>query len=100
MRAVGVKKLKAKLSEYLRIVKTGESVLVMEHDQVVAEIAPPGKNVANARATDDQLLALVESGVLTAPTRSIGEFQFSDRPAGLKREDVDALWDDLRSERL
>ena len=40
MRAVGVKKLKAKLSEYLRAVKAGETLLVTDRDEVIAEIRP------------------------------------------------------------
>ena len=39
MKAVGVKVLKAKLSEYLRLVKAGETVLVTERDEVVAELS-------------------------------------------------------------
>ncbi len=41
MRAVGIKVLKNKLSDYLRIVSTGETVLVTDRDRVVAELVPP-----------------------------------------------------------
>ncbi len=41
MRAVGVKTLKSRLSEYLRLVKNGEVVLVTERDTVIAELRPP-----------------------------------------------------------
>jgi antitoxin (DNA-binding transcriptional repressor) of toxin-antitoxin stability system len=41
MRAVGIKVLKDKLSEYVRLVATGETVLVTDRDRVVAEIVPP-----------------------------------------------------------
>jgi len=39
MRAVGIKVLKAKLSEYVRLAKAGETILVTERDEVVAEAA-------------------------------------------------------------
>jgi antitoxin (DNA-binding transcriptional repressor) of toxin-antitoxin stability system len=39
-KTVGVKRLKAKLSEYLRLVKGGETILVTERDEVVAELRP------------------------------------------------------------
>ena len=41
MRCVGVKVLKNKLSEFLRLVAAGETVLVTDHDRVIAELVPP-----------------------------------------------------------
>lgn len=41
MRAVGLKILKNKLSEYVRLARDGETVLVTDRDRVVAEIVPP-----------------------------------------------------------
>ena len=40
MKAVGVKDLKARLSQYLRAVRAGETYLVTDRDQVVAELRP------------------------------------------------------------
>jgi Antitoxin of toxin-antitoxin stability system len=39
MRSVGIKLLKNKLSEYIRL--AGETVLVTDRDRVVAELGPP-----------------------------------------------------------
>jgi len=41
MRSVGLKVLKNKLSEYIRLAASGESVLVTDRNRVVAEIVPP-----------------------------------------------------------
>jgi antitoxin (DNA-binding transcriptional repressor) of toxin-antitoxin stability system len=41
MRSVGLKLLKNKLSECVRIAAGGETVLVTDRDRVVAEIEPP-----------------------------------------------------------
>jgi len=41
MRAVGLKVLKNKLSEYVRLAAGGETVLVTDRDRVVAELTPP-----------------------------------------------------------
>lgn len=49
MRAVGVRELKNRLSEYLRIVRGGETVLVTDRGVVIAELRPPG---AEARAAE------------------------------------------------
>ena len=42
MRSVGIKVLKNKLSEYIRLAASGETVLVTDRGRVVAEIGPPG----------------------------------------------------------
>jgi antitoxin (DNA-binding transcriptional repressor) of toxin-antitoxin stability system len=42
MRAVGIRELKNSLSQYIRLVEAGESVLVTDRGTVVAEIRPPG----------------------------------------------------------
>ena len=41
MRAVGLKILKNRLSEYVRLAASGETVLVTDRDRVVAELVPP-----------------------------------------------------------
>ncbi|HEY3354973.1 MAG TPA: type II toxin-antitoxin system Phd/YefM family antitoxin [Polyangia bacterium] len=41
MHAVGLKVLKNKLSEYVRLAAQGETVLVTDRDRVVAELVPP-----------------------------------------------------------
>jgi len=66
MRSVGVKVLKNKLSEYLRLAESGETVLVTDRDRVVAELVPPreGRSVALA---DAFLAEAVRQGVLTPP---------------------------------
>jgi hypothetical protein len=41
MRAVGVRELKNRLSEYLRLVRNGEEVLITDRGEVVAELRQP-----------------------------------------------------------
>ena len=41
MRAVGIKVLKNKVSEYVRLASGGERILVTDRDRVVAELVPP-----------------------------------------------------------
>lgn len=55
MRAVGIKILKNRLSEYVRLAASGESVLVTDRDRVVAELGPPSPT--RAEAVHDVLLA-------------------------------------------
>ena len=43
MKSVGVKVLKDNLSKYLRMVRAGETILVTDRDEVIAEIRQPAK---------------------------------------------------------
>lgn len=71
MRAVGLKILKNKLSEYVRLAAGGETVLVTDRDRVVAEIGPPQPGRSPLLA--DALLAeAVREGWLTPPTLTTG----------------------------
>ena len=63
MRAVGLKLLKNKLSEYVRLAQQGETILVTDRDRVVAEIGPPGAG-RGATVTDAHLALLVRDGLL------------------------------------
>ena len=66
MRAVGLKVLKNKLSEYVRMAAGGETVLITDRDRVVAELVPPTQG--RAAPLDDAVLAdLVRRGCLTPP---------------------------------
>ena len=64
MRAVGLKVLKNRLSEYVRLVAGGETVLITDRDRVVAELVPPASG--RASLIDDVVLAdFVRRGVMT-----------------------------------
>lgn len=66
MKAVGLKVLKNKLSEYVRLAERGETVLVTDRDRVVAELVPPERTRSPVLA--DALLAeVVRKGWITPP---------------------------------
>ena len=66
MRAVGLKVLKNKLSEYVRLAASGETVLVTDHDRVVAELGPPSPG-RGERLADAALAEGVRRGWITPP---------------------------------
>jgi antitoxin (DNA-binding transcriptional repressor) of toxin-antitoxin stability system len=69
MLTVGVRELKNRLSAFLRRVRSGESVLVTDRGEVVAEISPPGQKVSDA-SVPAGLLLLARRGVATLGSRS------------------------------
>jgi len=88
VRAVGVKVLKNKLSEYVRLAASGETVLVTDHDRVVAELGPPGPG--RAPLVSDALLAeALREGWIHAPL-VVGEGPPPRQPV--------ASWDELLRE--
>lgn len=87
MRAVGLKVLKNKLSEYVKLAAGGETVLVTDRDRVVAELSPPRPGRAE-QVTDAALAELVQIGTLRPPL--LGEGVPPRRPV--------AVWADLQRE--
>jgi antitoxin (DNA-binding transcriptional repressor) of toxin-antitoxin stability system len=68
MKTVGVRELKNRLSEYIRHVRAGESVLVTDRGEVVAELSPPGRS-ATAGDLPPALLGLARRGLATVGAR-------------------------------
>ena len=66
MKSVGIKALNSKLSEYIRLAASGETILVTDRDQVVAELGPLRETRSPVLA-DAFLAEAVRSGVLTPP---------------------------------
>jgi len=67
MKSVGLKVLKNRLSEYVRLAAGGETVLVTDRDRVVAELGPPREG--RSPVLNDALLAeAVRHGWITPPT--------------------------------
>jgi antitoxin (DNA-binding transcriptional repressor) of toxin-antitoxin stability system len=101
MRVVGVKQLKARLSEYLRDVKRGEVFLVTDRDQVVAELRPAR---SGARPIEDDLEraleALEETAQITPARMAKRDWSWHPRGAGLAPGTSAKLLDSIRSERV
>ena len=64
MKTVGIRELKNRLSEYLRQVRAGESVLVTDRGEVIAEVSPPGQGQTDP-SLPAPLVALAKRGLAT-----------------------------------
>jgi len=93
MRAVGLKVLKNRLSEYIRLAAGGETILVTDRDRVVAELVPP--SATRGDVLHDVLLAEgVRKGWLKPPLMSSGEI-----PPRLPVKKFKILMKDLEKDR-
>ena len=97
MRAIGLKALKNKLSQYVRLAAAGETVLISDRDQVVAQLGAP--DAGRARDLPDALLAdAVREGLITPAALPPGPPPPARRPVVRLAEILDELERD-RSER-
>ena len=55
--SIGVRELKARLSEYLRQVKAGQTIVITERGQPVGRIVPA------AQSRDEKIRAMIEAGL-------------------------------------
>ena len=99
MKAVGVKQLKTRLSEYLRMVRNGETVLVTDRDEVVAELRPANRRRHAPDSTEEILELAAERGEYTPPSipreRGTWKIQGVTLPKGTAQK----ILDELREER-
>ena len=96
MRAVGLRVLKNRLSEYVRLVATGETVLVTDRERVVAELIPPREG-RSERVQDAMLSEAVQKGWLT-PALGAADASLPRRPVASLDRLVSELGQD-RSDR-
>lgn len=88
MRSVGLKILKNRLSEFVRLAASGETVLVTDRNRVVAELVPP--QPGREAISDEEVLAQgVREGWLT-PARIVDGRSPPRKPV--------ATWLDLEQE--
>src|SRR5437588_12111479 len=99
MKSVGVKQLKARLSEYLRLVRGGQTVLVTDRDEVVAELRPARRRPAPVDSLDELLDSLAERGDLTRAARPKGKWTWKVKGLGLPAGSAARLLDELRGDR-
>ena len=100
MKVVGIKQLKARLSEYVRLAKAGETVLVTERDEVVAELRSSRRQTPVADRLEEVLDALAASGEITRAAQPKGDWTWHSRGLGLPSGAAQRLLDELRQERL
>lgn len=99
MKVVGIKQLKARLSEYVRLAKAGETVLVTERDEVVAELRPCRRQTPIPDGLDELLEALANAGEISRAGQPKGDWTWRSRGLGLPSGAAQTLLDELRQER-
>lgn len=99
MKAIGIRDLKAHLSEYVRLAKAGETVLVTERDEVVAELRPARRREPPADTMNEVLDALADAGELTRARLRKRGWAWKVEGLGLPAGCAQDLLDQVRSDR-
>jgi antitoxin (DNA-binding transcriptional repressor) of toxin-antitoxin stability system len=100
MKTVGVKRLKARLSEYLRAVKRGEVVVVTDRDQVIAELRAPRRDRELPEEVTQTLDALAAAGEVTRAAAAKEGWRWTPKGLGLSPGTAATILDDLRADSL
>lgn len=79
---VGIRQLKSRLSEYMRHVKAGETIIITERGVPVGRIVPEGPG--HETSLDDKMQRLLDAGL----AEWNGERPQADEPVALKRAGV------------
>jgi antitoxin (DNA-binding transcriptional repressor) of toxin-antitoxin stability system len=99
MKTVGVRELKNHFSEYLRRVRLGESVLVTDRGEVVAEFSPPTRGLTDT-SLPAGLLALAKRGLVSLGAPGDGDlYKALPRSRRGRRSTAQQLLDEERGSR-
>jgi prevent-host-death family protein len=97
MKKAGIAELKNNLSRYLDQVKSGESILVLDRNQPVAQIVPFQRGGRGALAEDDRLARLERKGLIRRGSGGSGRWLTKRRLVKVPGGILQGLLDERRS---
>lgn len=99
MKVVGIKQLKARLSEYVRLARQGETVLVMDRDEVVAELRPARHRIDRPVGPHEEVLEeLAAAGELQRALLPKKGWTWKPKGLGLPAGTAQKLLDEIRGD--
>ena len=97
MRTIGVRDLKARLSQILREIQTGDAILVTDRGRVVAELRRPGAAATTESSVDRTLRSMALAGTLRLAEPS--PVPYPESPVSVKRGTAQELLNEERADR-
>ena len=95
MEKVSISEIKNRLSAYLRKVRAGQVIVIMDRDQPIARL----ERIAGNGHHDDRLRRLEQAGLIRRARRPIGRLLRTDSAPKASNSVLDALLDDRRDGR-
>jgi antitoxin (DNA-binding transcriptional repressor) of toxin-antitoxin stability system len=99
VKRVGIDELKARLFDYVRQVKAGQTMLVLERDEVVAELRPARRRRAPVNTHEEVLDTLAAAGDVTRARLPKGNWTWKVRGLGLSARTARRVLDHVRGDR-
>lgn len=99
MKAVGIKQLESRLSEYVRLARAGETILVSDRDEIVAELGPARHQRVEPGSTVAVLERLSERGWVTRSSQPKKGWTWEPVALGLPADRARGILDGLRDDR-
>ena len=97
MKKAGIAELKNNLSRYLEHVKSGETVLVIDRNQPIAQIIPLQKTPRSAAPDDGRIARLERKGLIRRGSGDVGQWLIKRRPVKVPGSVLQDLLDERRS---
>jgi prevent-host-death family protein len=98
MREVGIRKLKNRLSEYIRLAREGEMVLVTDRGEVVAELRA-AEPVSELEREYPALAEMARKGLVRLPLKPNGPDAYPLLPSVTPPGTAAKLLDEIRGDR-
>lgn len=99
MEKTTISQLKARLSAYLKKVRAGQTILILDRDEPIARLERVGGPASGPAGGDDRLLRLERAGLLRRATGRLSVGALRKPAARTKARVLDALIEDRRSGR-
>ena len=99
MKSVEIKQLKSRLSEYLRLVRSGEPLFVTDRHEVVAELRPAHRQPSTADSLDGLLDSLADRAEITGASQPKRRWTWKAKGLGLAAGSAIALLDEICGDR-
>ena len=99
MEKTTISQLKARLSAYLKKVRAGQTILILDRDEPVARLERVGTGGGEGSPGDDRLLRLERAGLVRRATRRLSLERVRAAAPRAGASVVDALLEDRRSGR-
>jgi antitoxin (DNA-binding transcriptional repressor) of toxin-antitoxin stability system len=96
MEKTTISQLKARLSAYLRKVRAGQTILILDRDEPVARIERVASGSDDRAAGDDRVLRLERAGLLRRATRRLSRERLRAAAPKAKASVLEALLEERR----
>ena len=99
MERTTISRLKARLSAYLKKVRGGQTILILDRDEPVARLEPVAGRRANDAPDEDRLMRLERAGLLRRATRPLDLERLRSAPVRTDTSLVEAVLEERREDR-